>query len=326
MPPAARISDMHVCPMVTGVVPHVGGPIMSGFPTVLIGFMPAARVTDVAICVGPPDMIAMGSPTVLIGNMMAARIGDPTAHGGIIVMGFPTVIIGEVGMGGAGAASPSMKPPSKWLTFKVWLWNLFHGPDHQRETYSDGIVIEGTPAFRAQTRAALNQLAGLPSGNQLLTQINNSGHEVVIRETTDDNGYCSADNASDAQTPGVGTDSVVQWNPNHNTTDPADPVSGSPGSTVILGHELVHANHNANGTNGNGPYDSYPGQSGSSGRGEERATVGAGGTSVTAPDGTVQAVPDHSGDSPTENSIRDDMGIPRRPTYYPSNWPGGAPW
>src|SRR5215469_4404990 len=104
MPPAARITDMHVCPMVTGVVPHVGGPILPpGEPTVLIGGLPAARITDMATCVGPPDVIIMGSPTVLIGNLMAARIGDPTAHGGVIVLGCPTVIIGE-----AGAPSPSV--------------------------------------------------------------------------------------------------------------------------------------------------------------------------------------------------------------------------
>jgi len=91
---------MHVCPMVTVIVPHVGGPILPPCePTVLIGFQPAARVSDMAVCVGPPDMIAMGSPTVLIGNLMSARIGDPTIHGGVIVMGCPTVIIGEVGMG-----------------------------------------------------------------------------------------------------------------------------------------------------------------------------------------------------------------------------------
>ena len=101
MPPAARVSDMHTCPMVTGVVPHVGGPILPpGCPTVMIGFLPAARMGDMATCVGPPDVIAKGSPTVLIGNMMAARIGDLTAHGGVIVLGCPTVIIGETGMGG----------------------------------------------------------------------------------------------------------------------------------------------------------------------------------------------------------------------------------
>ncbi len=109
MPPAARISDMHICPMVTPgtpPVPHVGGPISQGFPQVMIGFMPAARVGDTAICVGPPDAIALGSPTVFIGNMMAARLGDMTIHGGSVAMGCPTVIIGEVGSGSG--ASPSL--------------------------------------------------------------------------------------------------------------------------------------------------------------------------------------------------------------------------
>ncbi len=94
--PAARITDMHTCPMVTGVVPHVGGPIISPCcPTVLIGGLPAARVGDMAVCTGPTDTIAMGSPTVQIGGQMAARIGDPTVHGGVIVVGLPTVLIGE---------------------------------------------------------------------------------------------------------------------------------------------------------------------------------------------------------------------------------------
>lgn len=235
MPPAARIGDLHTCPMVNpGPVPHVGGPIIVGCPTVLIGGMPAARVGDACVCVGPPDSIAKGSPSVLIQHMPAARLGDSTVHGGVIVIGFPTVLIGESGGGAGGAA---LAPPSLLERFQVWLWN-----------------------------------------------------------------------------------------PSHHVTDPADPVGGTPGSTVILGHELVHANHNATGTNGNGPRDTYPGQAGSSARGEERATVGAAGTTITAPDGSVQAVPDHSHDHPTENSLRDDLGLPRRPTYYPSNWPGGAPW
>ena len=98
--PAARVGDMHVCPMVTGLVPHVGGPILPpGCPTVLIGFQPAARVTDLAVCVGPVDAIAKGSPTVLIGNLMAARLGDLTTHGGVIIQGDPTVLIGDAGGG-----------------------------------------------------------------------------------------------------------------------------------------------------------------------------------------------------------------------------------
>lgn len=83
--------------MSTGPVPHVGGPVMMGCPTVLIGGMPAARVGDMVTCCGPPDVISMGSPTVFIGGMPAARLGDACAHGGVISMGFPLVEIGEMG-------------------------------------------------------------------------------------------------------------------------------------------------------------------------------------------------------------------------------------
>jgi len=92
--PAARIGDMHVCPMVTVLVPHVGGPIAMGAPTVLIGGVPAARIGDMGVCVGPPDVVMMGSPKVLISGSPAARMGDSTAHGGTIVVGCPTVLIG----------------------------------------------------------------------------------------------------------------------------------------------------------------------------------------------------------------------------------------
>jgi len=93
--PAARITDMHVCPMFTGPVPHVGGPVLPpGAVTVLIGKLPAARITDMATCVGPPDVIIKGSATVLINKLPAARMGDSTAHGGVIILGCPTVLIG----------------------------------------------------------------------------------------------------------------------------------------------------------------------------------------------------------------------------------------
>ena len=98
-PFAARLTDMHTCPMQTPAVPspipHVGGPITGpGVPSVLIGKMPASVVGDVATCVGPPDAIAKGSATVMIGGKPAARMGDSTAHGGVIVAGCPTVMIG----------------------------------------------------------------------------------------------------------------------------------------------------------------------------------------------------------------------------------------
>ena len=105
--PAARIGDMHVCPMVTpGVppIPHVGGPVIGpGCPTVLIGGMPAAVMGDMCTCVGPPDSIVLGSTGVMIGNKPAARMGDMCAHGGSIVVGCPTVLIGEM--------SPGSPPP-----------------------------------------------------------------------------------------------------------------------------------------------------------------------------------------------------------------------
>jgi uncharacterized Zn-binding protein involved in type VI secretion len=93
--PAARVTDMHVCPMVTGVVPHVGGPIIPPCAiTVLTVGLPQARITDMAVCVGPPDIIAIGSTTVLVCGLPAARMLDMTAHGGMIVIGAPTVLIG----------------------------------------------------------------------------------------------------------------------------------------------------------------------------------------------------------------------------------------
>ena len=95
MPPAARLTDMHVCPLLTGLVPHVGGPIIGpGAATVLIGGLPAAVVGDMAVCTGPPDTIAKGSATVMIGGKPAARMGDTMAHGGSIILGLSTVMIG----------------------------------------------------------------------------------------------------------------------------------------------------------------------------------------------------------------------------------------
>ena len=101
--PAARIGDMHVCPMFDGLKPHVGGPVTGpGVPTVLIGGIPAAVMGDMCTCVGPPDTIILGSTGVLIGGKPAARMGDQCAHGGKIILGCPTVLIGETMAGGGG--------------------------------------------------------------------------------------------------------------------------------------------------------------------------------------------------------------------------------
>ena len=126
--PAARIVDLHTCPMFTGPVPHVGGPILPpGKITVLIGMLPAATMTSMALCVGPPDMIVGPcAPTVLIGGLPAARMGDMTSHGGVVTMGCFTVLIGMAGAGGSstgaaaggggGGAAVSSCPPSACMS------------------------------------------------------------------------------------------------------------------------------------------------------------------------------------------------------------------
>lgn len=107
MPPAARMTDAHTCPV------HGGGPIMVPCePTVIIGNQPAARVSDLCVCAGAPiDPIILGSPTVIIGNQMAARIGDPTGHGGVVVQGEPTVLIGIPGQGAVLKAASKLGSP-----------------------------------------------------------------------------------------------------------------------------------------------------------------------------------------------------------------------
>lgn len=123
MPPAARLTDMHVCPMVTpGVppIPHTGGPISGPCAaTVLIGSLPAAKVGDMCVCVGPPDSIIKGSMTVLIMGMPAARMGDSTAHGGTVAVGLPTVLIGDAGMGSPGGIGAMLGSMLAWVKDKI---------------------------------------------------------------------------------------------------------------------------------------------------------------------------------------------------------------
>jgi uncharacterized Zn-binding protein involved in type VI secretion len=288
--PAARIGDMHVCPMVTGIVPHVGGPLILGSFTVITGGVPQSRVTDMLICVGPPDMVAMGAPNVMVGMVGA---------GGLLGMLF------GLAMGGLALASRYLGGTTA-------------------PTVS--IEIQGDDAFKASARAALATIFPTRSGREWLRQMGKNGQKVTIIPTAVQNGACSPGDATNAAN-GKGTGSTIEWNPSHNTTDPGLPgAQGSPGAPVILFHEMTHALHNGNGDERDGPDDSFPDQDGSSARNEERSTVGTSGP-IRLPDGTIDNdPPDYSGDFPTENSLRDDLGIPRRPSYYPSNWPGGAPW
>jgi uncharacterized Zn-binding protein involved in type VI secretion len=125
--PAARLTDMHTCPMWTGVVPHIGGPVTApGAPKVLVGGMPAACMGDVVTCAGPPDTIAFGVPTILIGGKPAATMTAVTAHGGVIVAGCPTVLYG----GAAPPAPPPPPPPPDGLTpDEIAFMQAGHSPD-----------------------------------------------------------------------------------------------------------------------------------------------------------------------------------------------------
>ncbi len=150
--PAARVGDMHVCPMVTpGVppIPHVGGPILPpGMPTVLIGGVPAATMSSMCTCVGPPDTIILGSMGVLIGGKPAARMGDSCAHGGTIVLGLPTVLIGEAGGGGGGGGS--VMPVNVMLEL---MKSLSSAPMQQQQVAQSVAMVEaaetGTPFVEA---------------------------------------------------------------------------------------------------------------------------------------------------------------------------------
>lgn len=293
--PAARVTDNHVCPQVTVLVPHVGGPIIPPCaPTVTVGTQFQSRILDQLICVGPLDLIQQGESTVLVCGLPASRLLHTTVHGGVIVTGLPTVLIGSSAPGGQGT-----------VTFKV--------------------APGSTSAFVTALQNALATILPTRSGIVLLAHMAANGNAITFQQTNAANGYCSADNPANSTSP-PGSSSTISWNPNYNITDASLPgTQGSPGSAVILAHEMVHATHNGDGNNRNGPNDTYPGQSGSSQRNEERSTVGTQGP-ITLPSGAPAAAPDYSNNVPTENSFRDDLGIPRRPSYYPQNWPGGAPW
>ncbi len=155
MKPAARIGDMHMCPMVTPgtpPIPHVGGPVIGpGVPTVLICNMPAATMGDMCMCVGPPDSIILGSTGVFIGGKMAARMGDMCAHGGMITLGAPTVLIGEMSPGAGGAVAPGMLGTIAPVIANVWEALVEGATDALRPIVSLSVAL----AKAATTGAAL---------------------------------------------------------------------------------------------------------------------------------------------------------------------------
>ncbi len=151
--PAATIGSMHTCPMVTGTVPHVGGPVIGpGEPTVLIGGKPAAVMGDSVTCAGPPDTIVQGESTVLIGGKPAATIGSMTAHGGVITTGESTVLIGTGGSGASATMAvnsipfPDISFVSKVLASVVGQGDsLAQAQQNQEQLRSEAVNNEGDP-------------------------------------------------------------------------------------------------------------------------------------------------------------------------------------
>lgn len=298
MPPAARVGDMHTCPLVNpGPVPHVGGPILPpGCPTVLIGMMPAARITDMAVCVGPPDAIAKGSPTVIIGNLLAARLGDLTVHGGVITVGFPMVMIGEAGgPGGGGGAGGGMgtgggagtgaggtagpgaalgpgAPPVPGAIHVGYVgdlpvWKLPNGD----LKVGPAIVIKPSatdPQFQNKVLADLTKINQTPTGGKLMESIGSSGKTMTIQSVAnpgpggDGNvtGYTNgADRFKKADgTAGNGTNSIIGYNADNNTIGTQPWETRPPG--IGLAHEMVHGDQAMHGTmsTGNTNNDAKP--------------------------------------------------------------------
>jgi uncharacterized Zn-binding protein involved in type VI secretion len=272
--PASRLLDLHVCPMFTLLVPHVGGPVLPPcMPTVLTGKRPQARLSDTAFCVGPPDVIVTGAATVLVGGLPAARMTDKTVHGGMLVLGEFTVLIG----GPTFALPPNIK-------------------------------LEGSSTFQRKTIRDMFMLSRTPTGAQLIADLGASGHPITIVEHTGTNGFCTPNNGTDAGD-GTGTGSVIQYNPDYrsNAYDSAGNLIAQP-PQVILAHEMCHARANANGNQASGT-DSAPPASEPAIEAEEAQAIGTG---------------SYNGTSPSENSLRQDLGMPRRDNHFGTGGPAAG--
>lgn len=155
--PAARIGDVHACPMATGPVPHVGGPLVLGSFTVLVGGVPQSRQSDTLVCLGPPDTVMMGEPTVLVG--MAGGAGGVGAVLSAALAGLKNFL---------GTGPRAVRRPDGSIATQ----------------YTKGVVIEGTPDFQAKAIRDLNLIAGTPSGKKLLSSLSSSGKSCRIHIDT----------------------------------------------------------------------------------------------------------------------------------------------
>lgn len=250
--------------MVTGVVPHVGGPILPPCQVnVLTGMLPQARITDLAMCAGPPDMIIQGAFTVLVGGLPAARLGDMTAHGGVIVMGCFTVLIGDVSSPSAPSGPVTVDPMVlKDQQIRAKIGQLKEGGYSDKKgkkpkgeaTYGKAIKIKGDEAFQKKVIADLDAIKKTPTGAKLLEALEKSGKTITIKPTKDGNatGFTN-DGMMKNGKPGPGSNSTVEYDPDTKKINSED--WGTRPPAIGLAHELIHARHAAEGTVSEGEVD-----------------------------------------------------------------------
>ena len=303
--PASRVGDMHTCPMVTGLVPHVGGPLVTGAWTTLTGSSPQARATDMLICVGPPDMALPGCPTVLVGM----------AGGGA---GFGAMLMGlALGVKNLAAGYPrAVNNPATGKTVTE---------------YNSSITIEGSPAYQASVVVDLDRFLAQPTGERWAKRYAAAGHKLTIQpidpSSQQDNGFTQAANGNalvlknpdGTETRGAGSDSTIQYNPSYvgsYTAQDGKTYQQQPYET--LGHEMIHSLNNAEGSNRVNIPDTGPNGDNQ----EEAQTIGVHGydgndlserTMSEDLRGAGSARPDH--DSVTGGTYQDAYGTWHQASY-----------
>ena len=303
--PASRVGDMHVCPMVTGVVPHIGGPLVTGAWTTLTGSSPQSRATDMLICVGPPDTALPGCPTVLVG------MAGGGAGLGAMLMGLMLGLKDLV----AGYPKAVYDPKTRQTVTQ----------------YNSSISVHGSPAYQGAVVADLNRFLARPTGQRWADRYTRTGRALTIRPINpsgqQDNGYTQSananalviQNADGTEAAGSGCDSTIQYNPSY-----VGSYTGEDGNTYqqqpyeTLGHEMIHSLHNAEGTNRVMIADTFPNGDNQ----EEAQTIGVHGFDdndvserATSEDlrGVGSARPDH--DSVTGGTYQDANGDWHQATY-----------
>ena len=242
---------MHTCPMVTGTVPHVGGPILPpGVPLVMVGGLPIGVIGNMCTCAGPPDILAMGATTVLIGGRFAVRQTDMTAHGGMVVIGLPTVLIGGATSSSSFAFSYAPKP--WYASILEWLGVDMGGTD---TIMYGNIAIQADPsdpAYQGKVLGDLIMIENTPTGKALMTSLNNAGGAIIrVGQSKGPRGNATYSRRSPPE---------IEYDADRSVSgNGAQPWQNRP-PAIGLAHEMIHADHGANGNmhSGSGPNDSKP--------------------------------------------------------------------